>query len=209
MKLIELLVQKNLSGHFEWPEYAGVMTQDSDMAVNMYRDSSDLSVNESGTWRYSSSWIDYAIHARDSEELASDYATAVVTREQYEAALASALQPVWNGEGLPPFDLLCEWRNDSGAEPKWEEGYLRAKINTESGELLVIEPRGGYALEWRGMHAKFRPIRSGADKKRETAINAILDDMRTIPCDLDLRDEVAVIYDAIAAGKIPGVKLDV
>lgn len=32
--------------------------------------------------------------------------------------------------------------------------------------------------------------------------------MRTIPCDLDLRDEVAVIYDAIAAGKIPGVKLD-
>lgn len=206
MKLIELLVQKKLSGHFEWPEYAGIMTQDSDMAVNMYRDSSDLSVNESGTWRYSSSWIDYAIHARDSEELASDYATAVVTQEQYEAALASALQPVWNGEGLPPV----------GCEFEYGTHRTRAKC-LGIGHHMVFASKGdpkdqdGDFEEFLiSIHySEFHPIRSEADKKREAAINAILDDMRTIPCDLDLRDEVAVIYDAIAAGKIPGVKLDV
>lgn len=183
MKLIELLIQETLSGKFKWPECCYALVQGSSGAVYLAGGGMPL----------------------QKFELAEDWELAEVTREQYEAALAAAQQPVWNGEGLPPIDLLCEWRNDSGAEPKWEEGYLRAKINTESGELLVIEPRGGYALEWRGMHAKFRPIRSEADKKRDAAISAI-----DATCLLvrDASTTAAAIYDAIAAGEIPGVHVD-
>lgn len=74
---------------------------------------------------------------------------------------------------------------------------------------IVIRPSGEiyYAITPSNKDV-FIPFRTEAERKRDAFINAVLDDMRVIPCDLSLRDEVAVIYDAIAAGKIPGVKLE-
>lgn len=76
-------------------------------------------------------------------------------------------------------------------------------------DKVVIKPSGEvyYGITPSNRQV-FRPLRTESERKRDAFINAVLDDMRTIPCDLSLRDEVAVIYDAIAAGKIPGVKLD-
>lgn len=130
--------------------------------------------------------------------------------EYHVAEKAWRFEPVWYGEGLPPVGTECEWHDKN--TNKWFKvsvvyssewvTVIREDKEVDAVELAV----DNYGDEQR---RQFRPIRSEADKKREAAINAILDDMRTIPCDLDLRDEVAVIYDAIAAGKIPGVKLDV
>lgn len=54
---------------------------------------------------------------------------------------------------------------------------------------------------------EFRPIRSEADKKRDESVNALIE--------FDLRRKTASIqnlypelYDAIAAGKIPGIRID-
>ncbi len=112
-------------------------------------------------------------------------------------------EPVWSGEGLPPVGCECEVRYRHGGAD-WGVFKCVAVDSDVAFGWCADEP-----VTLPGDNYEFRPIRSEADKKREVAINAILDDMRTIPCDLDLRDEVAVIYDAIAAGKIPGVKLDV
>lgn len=121
--------------------------------------------------------------------------------EYHVAEKAWRFEPIWDGNGLPPVGCECErsWAGD-----KW----LNCRVLFIGEEIVVVKIPTREAA-YRLSEVTFRPVRSEADKKREAAINAILDDMRTIPCDLDFRDEVAVIYDAIAAGKIPGVKLDV
>ncbi len=54
------------------------------------------------------------------------------------------------------------------------------------------------------MHVDFRPLQTKADKKRDEVINEIASMIKrgTFYEDADR------IYDAIAAGKIPGVKLE-
>lgn len=126
-----------------------------------------------------------------------------VTYGQYESALAESQEPVWSGEGLPPVGMHCKIVDHDGVlmYGQGESGEVIAHVENTA----VI--RMSYGLGC--FEARYlRPIRTEADKKRDAFINAVPDDMRTIPCDLSLRDEVAVIYDAIAAGKIPGVKLD-
>lgn len=89
MKLIDILVEE-LPKRGGWPEGAVAITQDSDKAINNYKTSDGLETNEHGTWRHSSAWEGYSLLASDSPCLASDYDTAIITREQYEAALAAS-----------------------------------------------------------------------------------------------------------------------
>ncbi|MFZ4147495.1 hypothetical protein ACEV7C_08850 [Enterobacter ludwigii] len=131
-------------------------------------------------------------------------------------AIDAARKLEWDGEGLPPVNLLCEWRDDTCTECKWVKGYLRAQINTETGIMLVIEPAGGYALEWRGPCVKFRPIRSEAEKKRAEGVIALSRvDPNVVPFEYgDKNSDGSLIgsawyelYDAIAAGKIPHIRI--
>lgn len=110
--------------------------------------------------------------------------------------------PEWSGEGLPPVGVECEWLASS------DHDWVAVTVLAYDGNDAWLKPSDGSQSFVVGNVAGFRPIRTEAERKRDIAIEAILSDMRTIPCDLDLRDEVAVIYDAIAAGKIPGVKLE-
>jgi hypothetical protein len=52
---------------------------------------------------------------------------------------------------------------------------------------------------------KFRPLRTEAEKAREAACRAI---SHILDEDRNFQFNAKKIYDAIAAGKIPGVKLD-
>lgn len=180
MKLIDLLV-KELPKRGGWPEGVDAVEQDSE--GQLFEMDSD----------YCS---DFKLKKCD------DWIADVVTKQQYESALAASQKPAWNSEGLPPSGIECE-----------------ARLRCNDGEWFFFRCVGvdcGVAFGWAGKEAvtlgkgsyEFRPLRTEAERKRDEAIEAILSDMRTIPCDLSLRDEVAVIYDAIAAGKIPGVKLE-
>lgn len=88
MKLIDILVEElpKLGG---WPEDVEAITQDSDRSINNYRTADGLETNEYGTWRFSFAWQCYLLSSDDVSSLADDYATAIITREQYEAALAA------------------------------------------------------------------------------------------------------------------------
>lgn len=180
MTLLELLRQE-LPKRGGWPEGVDAVEQDSE--GRLFEMDSD----------YSS---DFKLKKCD------DWVMDVVTKQQYESALAASQKQAWNGEGLPPVGVECEcsWAGD-----EWQP----CEMLFTSNQLVVVKLKeSGIEDAYNIGDVTFRPLRTEAERKREVAIDAILSDMRTIPCDLALRDEVAVIYDAIAAGKIPGVKLE-
>lgn len=128
----------------------------------------------------------------------------IATREQYEAALAAAQQPVWNGEGLPPVGCECErsWCGD-----KW----LKCKILFMSNETVVVKLATREVAYGRG-EVKFRAIRSEADTKRDEvglalyhAINWNAEGELASPKRME---DYKKAYDAIAAGKIPHIRIE-
>ncbi|ELY4803990.1 hypothetical protein SM093_000950 [Cronobacter malonaticus] len=177
MKLIDLLVQE-LPKRGGWPEGINVIEQN--FHGKLFNGSKP-----------------YRPFLFDDErfEIVDEWREARVTREQYEAALAAAQQPVWDGEGLPPVGCECErsWTGD-----KW----LKCKILFISNETAVVKMVTGEAA-YHLSDITFRPIRSEADKRRDEAIAAL---KKLKP---QLVGELAgSLYDEIAAGKIPHIRIE-
>ena len=106
----------------------------------------------------------------------------------------------WDGTGLPPVGMHCEIVDPDGAlmYGKGESGEVVAHVE----DTAVIRMSYGLGcFEARCL----RPARSEAGKKRDAAISAI-----DATCLLVRNDSTtaAAIYDAIAAGKVPGVHVD-
>lgn len=188
MKLIDLLLQE-LPKRGGWPELATCVAQDNDELV-MFADCDPSIVRQiNGRWFMNSRRLNG--NGSEGYKLADDYATSVITREQYEAALTAAQQPVWDGEGLPPVGCKVE-RSLCG------DRWSKCEIIFISNETVVVKFKRG-EVAYRVNEVKFRPIRSEADKKRDAAIDAL--SYYTADCD------AIDIYDAIAAGKVPGVQI--
>lgn len=114
------------------------------------------------------------------------------------------LEPSWDGVGLPPAGCECEYVfNDSS----W--GVV--KVIGYDGDRVVFKPSGAtyYAIAPSNKNI-FLPIRSEADKKRDAVTSSILSALVDILADVPWSNEEMSkqMYDAIAAGKIPGVKLE-
>lgn len=223
MKLIDLLVQE-LPKMGGWPESSREVcaVQDKDQEVKfVFSDSYLRFENKScGTWGSdtSNSWLDHnRVHREarnfDANILCSDYSFSKVSREQYEAALAASQQPAWNGEGLPPVGCECEFYNDDyDVLPSCPKDGQIVKIvahqKSKNGLDLAVFTWTG---ERNGLHAEvctemlFRPIRTEAERKRDEFINQLMKEWLFLGHD---REQAGSLYDAIAAGKIPGVKLE-
>ena len=116
--------------------------------------------------------------------------------------------PVWSGEGQPPVGVECEY---SWAGEPWASGVIRYI----SKHTIIIETQadstGNTECAYHPTDIKLRPLRTEADRKRDEAVQALcnagggngkVDDKAGYgSCWFD-------VYDAIAAGKIPGVKLE-
>lgn len=115
--------------------------------------------------------------------------------------------PEWNGEGLPPVGVECEYSFNSGAT--WFKCKIDYILGTQGLVMLADVFEGG---QWVSFHEydgklKFRPLRTEAEKAREAAETA----MRTCLAGAGAGITPLAakgIYDAIAAGKIPGVRLE-
>lgn len=135
--LLQILVEElpNMGG---WPEGVAAITQDSDRAINNYKTADGLETNEYGTWRYSSAWQNYLLLDCDVHFLACDYATAIITRDQYEAALAA------KNDG---------WIDWAGGECPVEEGTLvdvRYRCGRENHHVSagIVCDMGGSDSDW-------------------------------------------------------------
>lgn len=139
------------------------------------------------------------------------YLTFDVKRHD-EAALK---QSVWDGTGLPPVGVECEYTccESNHIGKIWHPCVIKYASNY----TLVIEEFGitGENIIHPN-NVKFRPIRSEIDKKRSEGVIALSrTDPQMVPFEYGdkLSDGSLVgsfwydLYDTIAAGKIPGVKL--
>lgn len=234
MKLIELLVQETLCGKFKWPEGMKYLAQYVDGSLfsgNSYESYyrydrvDDFGKDEVTREQYEAAlaaaqqgWISWSggecpvssetlvdCKRADGDGYDGYPAKCIYWHGVGEDDSIIAYRPhepesyhaSWNGEGLPP--VGCEF----------EYGTHRTKAKCLAiGHHMVFASKGDPDDEEGDFEeflidvlTEFHPLRSEADKNRD----AIIDALSYYTADCDAID----IYDAIAAGKIPGLKLDV
>lgn len=191
MKLIELLVQK-LGG---WPidkKHHAFIAQDDDGDLWAYPSIPHLD-EKRGDWTISSGDGCYLFNLNPAD----DNKEAIITREQYEAAL-TASKPEWDGVGLPPVGYRVEanyggeWLEVTVAYTDRPEAHGDAVAWKEALVFDCKTTRPFWADE-------FRPIRSEADKKRYEALFAIAELCRNSASNGHLAE---LIYAAIKSRKI-------
>lgn len=115
--------------------------------------------------------------------------------------------PVWNGEGLPPVGCECEYSLNGGKT--WWKCKIDYIVGTQGVVMLCDTFEGVQYVQFSlyGNALKFRPTRSEAERKRDATTNAlikILGGCGGPHSELKARE----IYDLVAAGKVPGMKLE-
>lgn len=198
MKLIDLLVQE-LPKRGGWPHDALSITQDNDGSLCVW-DTNDPHCDGFSWTHHTGNSLMYFWCGIEAEPLSCDHKESIVTREQYESALAASQKPAWNGEGVPPAGCECECQ--------FLDAWHVCKVLFVGAEVIVgviDDSERAFSVS----HTKFRPLQSEAERKRNAAVEAI--DYWLPEHISDTPNEfyhAKKIYDAIAAGKIPGVKLD-
>lgn len=215
MKLIDLLV-RDLPKRGGWPEGCVEISQDTDGSVCIWKAHGARS--DSGFWGHHSGvgLLQYwsGIHAMSASE---DAGESIITREQYEAVLAESKMQ-WDGEGFPPVGCECEYKDTGTGE--WmpvEIKYSSSQIVVFSGRIRFRESAVEISKDVVIDNPQFRPIRSEADKKRAKGVIALSRvDPNVVPFEYGDRltngsligSSWYELYDAIAAGKVDGIKLE-
>lgn len=108
---------------------------------------------------------------------------------------------VWDGEGLPPV----------GCEFLFGTHQTKAKCIAVGRDVIFAstgnpDEKDGFYEEFviSIHHSEFRPIRSEADKKRDESIKALKFSFGAF----DVNGLADMVYHAIAAGKIPHIRID-
>lgn len=208
MKLIDLLVQE-LPKRGGWPHDALSITQDNDGSLCVW-DTNDPHY-EGFSWKHHTGnslmhfWCEEA-----AMPLSSDHKESIVTYWQYKAALAASQKPAWSGEGVPPVGCECEYLDNNS---KWYPvtiKYASDQLVVISGitKILGVEQGTEIAKDIIIDKPHFRPLQSEAERKHEAVLESICAVLEMVSQDYKREDEAKLIYEAIAAGKIPGVKLD-
>lgn len=198
MKLIDMLVQE-LPKRGGWPQNALSITQDNDGSLCVW-DTNDPHYDGLSWKHHTGNSLMYFWHGEWAMPLASDHKESIITYWQYKAALAASQKPAWNGEGVPPAGCECEFISNGTS-------WGKVKVIGLDGEKIVIRPSGEiyYAITPSNKDV-FIPFRTEEERKRDIVVGAIKE---LFKCSNDPSvDDATLIFNAIAAGKIPGVKLD-
>lgn len=201
MKLIDLLVQE-LPKRGGWPDGALSITQDNNGSLCVW-DTNDPHYDRFSWKHHTGNSLVYYWHGINAVPLSCDHKESIVTYWQYKAALAESQKPAWNGEGLPPAGCECEFISN---DTSW--GVVR--VIGMDDDKVVIKPSGEiyYGITPSNRQV-FRPLRTESERKRDETISEIGKASQLISNNKEQIKHIAKhIYDAIAAGKIPGVKLE-
>lgn len=154
MTLLELLRQE-LPKRGGWPEGIRYITQDNGFST--YKGTIcgyDSLPKFNGKIWFSDELCQHTIQLMKTDDIVSDHATAIVTREQYEAT-------GWDGAGLPPVGCECEY---SWAGEPWASGVIRYI----SKHTIIIETQadstGDTECAYHPTDIKFRPPRTEAER---------------------------------------------
>lgn len=192
MKLIDLLVRE-LPKRGGWPEMTDQIHQDHDGDIYLWRNNA---------CRLAFNLNDIADNHRPYA--VSESKANMVTRDQYQSTLAAPHKVEWDGAGLPPVGV------------EFEYGTHRTKAKCMGiGHHMIFASKGNPDDEESDyeefmisiLDSEFRPLRSEADKKRDAAISAMVKSTYG-PNEYTYQEICELVYADIAAGKIPGVKLE-
>lgn len=118
--------------------------------------------------------------------------------------IGQEVAPAWNGTGLPPVGSRVEYtckQPDIGHPAievgRWYGGTIIAYYN----ECVWTSDNGIRHLS----NTVFRPMRSESDNKRYASIEALFD---VLDAGVSTSQDAVDVYEAIASGKIPGIKLE-
>lgn len=115
----------------------------------------------------------------------------------------------WNGEGLPPVGCECEFmKHTLDAMPNWRRGIIKY---VSEYTVVIVEALSPGEFVAHPRTCDFRPVRTEAERKRDIATQSMKSVWREVAgkeVNGKLLSIYEVIYDAIAAGKIHGVKLE-
>lgn len=203
MKLIDLLVQE-LPKRGGWPDGVDSIHQDYDGEIYAWTGSSPKLLFRTG------------IIADNCRPYGLDESIEnMVTRNQYKSVFALSQKQAWNGEGLPPVGAKVEffinpklgyrnyWIPDAGTEME----VVAHKTTTDGNDVAVCYwDEDGAGMSRCFVPKSLKPLRTEAERKRDAAIEAM--QREADEGNNWIYSEYEIIYDAIAAGKIPGVKLD-
>lgn len=195
MEFIDILVRE-LPKRGGWPEGAVECVRFVDEATIDFYD-------ENGNWPDDCSLtygpIAKAICITPTEPCQRE----TVKFSEYEAALAAS-KPEWDGEGLPPVGCRIEYtcKQPDAGHPAIEAGkWYGGTIIAYYGEGVWTSDNGIRHLS----NTIFRPLRSEEYNKRYEAIEALFE---IIDAGVSTSQDSIYIYDAIAAGKIPHIRID-
>lgn len=209
MKLIDLLVQE-LPKRGGWPdgaEYARVTGFGGEKILVEF-----LFPAAYNKLSYSIGII--ACHLTDA---GADVDCHMIHRDSYESALTVSQKPAWNSECLPPVGAKVEffinpklgyrnaWNPDAGTEME----VVAHKTTTYGNDVAVCYwDEGGAGRSCCFVPESLKPLRTEAERKHEAVLESICAVLEMVAQDYKREDEAKLIYEAIAAGKIPGVKLE-
>lgn len=212
MKLIDLLVRE-LPKRGGWRENWVSVTQDSDGYLCCWS-YDNPKYNGFGWGHMSGRGLSGYFRFDDDVGSSCDNAESIITRDQYQSALAASQKAEWSGDGLPPVGEKVEffinpmlgYRNDWIPDVGTEMEVVAHRTTTDGNDVVVCYwDDGGAGRSCCFVPESIKPLRSEADKKRDAACRVISD---IIDENRDFQFDAKKIYDAIAAGKIPGVKLE-
>ncbi|HGH4643597.1 TPA: hypothetical protein ACJIWE_000722 [Enterobacter roggenkampii] len=140
-------------------------------------------------------WSELSSHGVWGNAIKPDAFTLIAAREK----LAE-----WDGEGLPPVGCECEFKANDGS---WGIGTVLC-VGKNRIFWLCHEDGDEYTSEVNPQ--EFRPVRSEANKKRDEVAKGLVEylDKETDIDNVFSIQDVIGFYDAIAAGKIPHIRID-
>lgn len=192
-----------------WIEWGGgkCPVDDGEVVDVMFGRGGRISTNIAECWCWihrgtSSDITAYRLHQPQEAEQPE------ASEEDLNECIGQDAAQVWGGEGKPAIGEKCEHHSGGQWEAVTIAGIYENLVTGFTDYWMVKEDGSSYTV---GNPYRFRPIRSEADRKRDEAVQAL--------CDAGggngKVDEKAGygscwfdVYDAIAAGKIPGVKLE-
>lgn len=203
-----LAASKAVAGHDGWIEWTGGKCPvDSDTIVDVkYRkpDRYLFNSDRAGDFYWSHEGFGCDIIAyRLQKPTKSEHACDDAAEADNEADLNECIgqdvdMPEWNGDGVPPVGVECEFKCATG---EWVE----VEITAIARNGVCFVERGKNGENYASFSREFRPLRTGAEKAMESAKHIIAELCRESASNGHSAD---LIMEAIAEGKIPGVKLE-